>query len=392
MALGLESGVAWRGSSADTGAAPSGPVAGELPATSEGSLVTLRNNLHTSPFEYPRPYVQACCKASLGLAYSGGDIVFTALTCGSWSCPHCRKVLAARTLNRLRRGMESREALRTFVTLTIDPSQFGAHPVGWADWDSAGNPCLPEHSARRSTLWSEPSRAQFAEAVKAMSAEFSALMKRLNRKASYRNLNKWGYFRVIELHRNGWPHYHVVLEHPTFTAGDIEQQLSGWSLGRVDARAISLEDAIGEVAPYLVCAENKAGGSKAYQFAARALPKNFRLYQPSQGFLAPQEQDEEREKPIETVVLKGYFMGHFESLRDYGSLFELAATTKIVLPSPAPAELPHKPPASFVATGDAAVMYFTELLNQKIAHAPEEIFRQFDKHVFRREKERDRAL
>ena len=105
-------------------------------------LVTSRNNFDAYPnagvFRVPRPYVQACAKATLGLAYSNGQIIFKPLMCGSWSCPNCRKVLAARTLDRLNRGMLSRASYaRTFITLTVSPEQFKGFRIGTAFWDAS---------------------------------------------------------------------------------------------------------------------------------------------------------------------------------------------------------------------------------------------------------------
>ena len=329
-------------------------------------LVTSRNNSYppaeATPFRFPRAYVQACGKGTLGLFYEGSRVVFGALACGSWSCPHCRKRLAARKLDQLRRGMESRPGMeRQLVTLTVDPARFGAVRIGTAFWDSEGNPARSEREAvRTSALWSEPNPEQFRAAVKAMSTQWDLLNQRLKAKARRAGAEPFGYFRVIELHRNGWPHYHVVLEHPEWGPEDVQLQLAGWNLGRTDARGISLDDAVGELAPYLVCNERKSGGHKAYQFAANALPEGFRLYSSSRGFCAPPiEQD--GPKPIHGVPLRGHFAGYHQAVKEMG------ADARLVLYPPSDGD--HVPPARTIATGDAAVVYYAELVHQAAMHA-----------------------
>lgn len=330
---------------------PSGWV---RPPSDDRPLVTSRNNCDpspwTGPFRVPRTYVNACGQGTLALYYNGGKVVFGALTCGSWSCPSCRKRLAARTLDRLRTGMEARPDLhRVFATLTIDPSKFGAYRIGSQLWPDG----------RETNLWSEPTPAQFAKAATSMSQEWKKLNDRLKRKCARAGSEGFGYFRVIELHRNGWPHYHVVLEHSHFVAADILQQLEGWQLGRVHAKDVAIDDAIGEVAPYLVCAERKSGGHKAYQFAASALPKNFRLWSASQGFLGAVPSIE-GEKPEHGIAIRGHFATHHQSVREMGG------TSKLVLNPPSREE--HRPPSRSLATGDVAVLYFAELVLARSLH------------------------
>jgi hypothetical protein len=301
-------------------------------------------------FRLPRPYVKACCKGTLGLFYEGGRVLFKALPCGSWSCPQCRKVLAARTLDALRKGMESRANNRIFLTTTLDPSRFGAFVVGRS----------PQQDGRWTNLWSEPTRVQFDQACADMSSSFKRVLDRLNAKARRAGLPKFGYFRVVELHRSGWPHYHVLLEHPSYTAFDVQKQVAGWELGRVDVRNISLEDAVGEVAPYLVCSEKKGAGTKAYQFAATALPKHFRLYTKSKGFFTV-ETTEVTSKPQHSITLKGHFTTHQKSIKDWGgqALLALNALSK-----------EHRPPSTVVASGDIAVIYYSQMVSEPNVHLP----------------------
>ncbi len=290
-------------------------------------------------------------------------VSFGALVCKSWSCPTCRKVGAAQLLDRLRRGMESRPDLnRILLTLTIDPSKFDAIPVGLAHWDAKGNRTTKGKAQRTTKLWSGPNPAAFEEAAEAMSVEWRKLNDRFKSKARRAKVEAPGYFRVVELHRNGWPHYHVVLEHPTWMAADIETQVRAWGLGSiVHAADLSLDDAIGEVAPYLVSTE-KGKGSKAYQFAALALPENFRLHSSSKGFLAPRKEPEEL--PERVTPAKGHFFSHHRAATEYG------ADSRIILNPPSEPDAPHKPPGTATATGDGSRLYFLTLLALADAEPP----------------------
>ena len=294
----------------------------------------------------------------------GNRVAFGALTCGSWSCPHCRRVNAARTLDRIRRGMESRqEWQRTFLTLTIDPAKFGAVQIGWAGWDQHGNR-VPMHKAVRKTrLWSPPTADQFKKAVSAMSREWNKLNARIGRKAQREETERPEFFRIIELHRNLWPHYHVVIEHPEWSKENIERQVNGWNLGRVDLRSISLDDAVAELAPYLV---NKEGQGKGYQFAGLALPKGFRVYSASRSFLAPVELAEYAQEVISSMPLKGHFFSHHQAAQEWG------ADSRILLnPPPDDPEGRHKPPGTALATGDGARLYYLAYFEHSARISPE---------------------
>jgi hypothetical protein len=248
--------------------------------------------------------------------------------------------------------MESRaDAQRWLVTLTIDPSAFGAVRIGSALWDDG----------RETALWSEPTRAQFNAAAAAMSKAWDRWMRALNARARRAGLDPWGYFRVVELHRNVWPHYHVVLEHPTIAT---DPDTSSWPLGISDVRAVSIDDAVGEVAPYLVSSESKGKGHKAYQFAAAALPKGFRLYSPSRGFLGPVSPPDGPpiEPPEHALVLRGHFTGYHQLARDWG------AESRLLLPTPAALDRPHRPPSACLATGDGAVLLYVELADADALH------------------------
>lgn len=316
------------------------------------ALVTSRNN--SNPWAGPwRPtpgYVAACCMGTLALHYPDGRVVFGALACRSWSCPHCRPRLAARALDRLRGGMESREGYRrTFATLTLAPKRYGAVVVGKHK----------QADGRWTDMVSMPSPQQFYSAVVAMSQEWNRLGARLSSKARRAKASGVGYFRVVELHRSAWPHYHAVFEHPEWGPDEVAVQLKRWPLGRVDLREVSVDDAVGELAPYLVCAERKSGGSKAYQFAAGALPKGFRLYSASQGFLGAVSVADE--KPDYGLALRGHFSEYHKAVRDMG------ADARLLL-HPAGADGSAPPPSRTVARGDAAVVYFASLVEAQALH------------------------
>ncbi len=315
-----------------------------------------------TPLRTPRPYVKSCGTGTLALAYKD-RVTFGALTCGSWSCPTCRKAAAAQLLDRLRRGMESRPDLnRILLTLTVDPKKFGAIQLGVKHWDAQGKPTTKSKAQRTTNLISGPNPAVFEEAAEQMSVEWRKTNDRLKSKARRAKVEAPGYFRVVELHRNGWPHYHVVIEHSTWTAADIETQIRAWGLGDiVHAVDVSLDDAIGEVAPYLVSTE-KGNGSKAYQFAALALPENFRLHSSSKGFLAPAREPEE--VPERVTPAKGHFFAHHRAATEYG------ADSRIILNAPTEPDQPHKPPAAATATGDGSRLYFQTLLALADAEPP----------------------
>ena len=327
------------------------------PRAPQGPLVTSRNNYHppvlsdeqVQVWEPLRNYVTACGKGTLALHYPGGRTVYGALMCGSWNCVSCRKRLAARQLDRVRRGMESRATWqRTFVTLTMDPKKYGAVIIG----------STQQADGRWTNLLSEPSRAQFRRATMDMSKEWKKLWRRLSSKAKRAGMTVGEYYRVVELQRNAWPHYHVAFEHPVWTAEDIRAQVEGWGIGRVDLRPISLDDAVAELAPYLVANERKSAGSKAYQFAAAALPKGFRLHSSTHSFLG--EVEEPTERPDYHLVLKGHFSEYHRTLQ------ELGADARLLLHAPTDGE--HRPPSRTVAVGDAAIVYFTELIGAPGLH------------------------
>jgi hypothetical protein len=97
-----------------------------------------------------------------------------------------------------------------------------------------------------------------------MSIEWKKLNDRLQRKGKRGKVDWYGYFRVVELHGSFWPHYHVLMEYFIWIVTDLGRQLDGWALGITHVRDVSLDDAVGELAPYLTTPETKGGGTKIY--------------------------------------------------------------------------------------------------------------------------------
>jgi hypothetical protein len=254
--------------------------------------------------------------------------------------------------------MESRPGLhRILVTLTIDPKIYGARVIGQTIGDN-GNPV---------NIVTPPTADQFQWASECMSIEWKKLNDRLQRKGKRGKVDRHGYFRVVELHGSFWPHYHVLMEHPTWTVTDLGRQLDGWALGITHARDVSLDDAVGELAPYLTTPETKGGGTKTYQFAGLVLPKGFRLHSCSEGFLAPPQDAEEANIVHQGFVLKGHFAGHHQGVQDWGG------DSRLVLSAPQLPTRPHLPPGSARAIGDNATCYFlAQAGHEPFALTPEE--------------------
>lgn len=319
-------------------------------------LVTSRNNCRNqvegTAFRWPRPYVQRCGQGSLALYHSDGRVRFTALACGSWSCPTCRKRNAARLLDRARRGMESRPDLnRWLITLTCDPLAWGAVVLG--------RRCQAD--GRVTNIVSEPSPEQFGAVVREFQATWTRLRAAWGYKCKSEGWERPGFLRVVELHRNGWPHWHVVVEHAHLTTADLEKLVSGhWTLGRGDVRLTDVDGAVGEIVPYLVAAERKSGGDKAYQFAALALPKNFRLWSSSQGFLGDDE-TEELTDVEHGVAVAGDVSSWFEAL-------DQVAESRVWLMHPPQEDGSYRPPDAFVAGGGNVVAFYAELVRATALH------------------------
>lgn len=316
------------------------------PSGRPAPLVTSRNNSTQTPFRWPRAYVQMCGKGTLALYQKNGTVRFSALACGSWSCPTCRRRLAARLLDRTRRGMESRANMnRWLVTLTCDPVERGAQVLGFRTTDDG----------RRIRIVSEPSPEQFTEAVIEFQRNWERITNRWRQFCKRKGIERPGYLRVVELHRNGWPHWHIVVEHPELTTAEITGFFDSWQLGRVDVRETELDGAVGEIVPYLVAAERKSNGDKAYQFAALALPKNFRLWSSSQGFLADPE-TEELPDIEHGVAIRGSVSSWYEALD------KVAEQRVWLMPPPVAPDEEYDAPDTFVATGGNVVAFYAELV------------------------------
>lgn len=234
-----------------------------------------------------------------------GSFVVSAMRCGSWSCPDCRKINASRLLERVHDGMSTRSDWQTFlVTLTVDPSHFGATPRSFHGyqygkimplessgdkldiWDTDLMPdaAIAAAGIRFSPHYHAPTLEQYQDVAAHMSLEFSRLRRRLTMRAKRLKLENVEYLRVAELHRNGWIHYHAVFQLPPgMAAHHLHESVSSWWLGRTDVREVNAADAVSHVVPYLTSEETHR--NKGYQFAADALPKHFRLWTASKNFL-----------------------------------------------------------------------------------------------------------
>jgi hypothetical protein len=113
-----------------------------------------------------------------------------------------------------------------------------------------------------------------------------------------------------------------------------------------------LDDAVGELAPYLTSAETKGGGHKAYQFAGLALPTGFRLHSSSEGFLADPREPDYDYVVTQGLVLRGRFVSHHEGVKAWGG------DSRLALEPPQSPDRPHEPPGSALASGDDALLYF----------------------------------
>jgi len=236
---------------------------------------------------------------------SDGSFVVSALRCGSWSCSHCRKINAARLLERVHDGMATRQNWQTFlVTFTVNPADWGGVPRSYNayqngrimplesdgsrldmwDLDIMPDAAFREMGVRMSPHYQSPTLEQYQDVAYFMSREFGRLRRRLSMRAKRAGAESPHYLRVAELHRSGWLHYHVVFQlPPNLSARHLHEVVSGWGFGRTDVREVSSSDAVSHVVPYLTSEETHR--NKGYQFAGDALPKNFRLWTSSQGFL-----------------------------------------------------------------------------------------------------------
>lgn len=248
--------------------------------------------------------------------------------------------------------MESRPEMRRWlVTLTCDPLAHGAVAVGRR----------VQEDGRVTNMVSEPTVEQFEVIAKEFQKNWERVRAAWGRRCKQEGWERPGYLRVIELHRNGWPHWHVVLEHDGFCTADVQGLLARhWTLGRVDVRATDIDGAVGEIVPYLVAAERKANGDKAYQFAAYALPKHMRLWSASRGFLGEAE-----EEALEDVEHGVAVAGDVTSW--YGAL-EQVAEQRVWLMHPPQEDGSYRPPDAFVARGGNVVAFYAELVRATALH------------------------
>ena len=232
---------------------------------------------------------------------SDGSFCVSAMRCKSWSCDYCRRINAAILLERVRSGISKRPDHQTFLlTLTIDPAQYDGEISGHGYYaassyigssiqfpglDDLSRDELKSQGIRRTNHYQQPNLEQFESAAAQMSKNWSRLRRALTNRLNRRG-HKMHYMRVIELHRNGWPHYHILVQLPSdCSPRHLYEVVSSWNLGRTNVKAVSADDAVSHVSPYLV--NKETGRGKTYQFAADSLPKHFRLWTASKHFLGP---------------------------------------------------------------------------------------------------------
>lgn len=297
-----------------------------------------------------RTSVQRCGQGTLAVNRSG-RLEFHALRCDSWSCPECRPVKAAQLQRRLRGALAGRRNAKfSFCTLSVNPARFEGRQIGWRGRDDG----------TRIRVYARPTPSQFNAVIHAMSHEWHAFKRRMDNRTRRAHQPTVEYFRVVELNRDGWPHYHVILVHPSWEAAGLERHVQEWGLGFVKVEPAGPDGAVRRLAPYLLSHEAKAAGAKAYQFAALALPKGSRLWSASRGLLpakkvADLHQFGGNAESVAAVVLRGHVSSYQHKARERG------AHTAWVAPVPGPADRPHRPPGTVLVKGDAGQLLFRQL-------------------------------
>lgn len=183
-----------------------------------GSLAALQTDIPTCPW------------AQTLVAYSAytGSTVLIALTCRRWGCPHCGRKKTTHFAHRVRAA-----APTSLITLTVNPNCY----------------CEPR------------------EAYDDTRRQLSALATKLRRR-----FDEFEYFRVLEVTRKGWPHYHLVARAPYIPQrllSEMWAELTAASI--VDVRAIKK---VGDVYSYIV----------KYLAKQKAIPWTNRRVSWSRGF------------------------------------------------------------------------------------------------------------
>jgi len=178
----------------------------------------------------------------------------TKITCGKWTCEYCGPLKKKVLINRLIRGAIANDpALGTqvpyaqkFITLT-----FGGSDI------------------RRNFIVKFGDKAHI-EAYTYMSHAFDKLIKSLKK-----HYGPFHYLRVMELHKDGWPHFHVLMVGRAIVDIDflryIEKLWSSYGLGFVQGMVIrhGIKAAVTYLCKYITKNTKPVGQNKRIFTASR---------------------------------------------------------------------------------------------------------------------------
>lgn len=155
-----------------------------------------------------KAWLDCCPYASTLTGYdcNAKQMLIIQIRCRRWTCRHCGERRVSHYAHKVQKAQPNR-----LVTLTVNP----AH-------------------------WSEP-RAAYDGTRKAVTALATKLR---------RILGEWEYFRVLEVTKRGWPHYHLVVRSPYIhqpVLSKMWKELTGAQI--VDVRQIRK---VGDVYSYVV--------------------------------------------------------------------------------------------------------------------------------------------
>lgn len=151
-----------------------------------------------------------------GITIDGKKLVAGPLSCNSWNCPYCHDKMKKRLYRRVLKGVMGRdtgsEYSRKFLTLTYG----GTHKRCGSD------PVI---------------------AYEEMALAFHKLIKALRERYGH-----FDYFRVCELHKDGWPHFHVMLVGDSIAPKDVLDHVElywreYYGMGFVRINCIKFKDA-----------------------------------------------------------------------------------------------------------------------------------------------------
>ena len=151
----------------------------------------------------------ACCPAAktfTGISTVLDELVLIATECGRWSCPNCGRKKVAPYAQRVRAAEPSR-----LITLTVNPA-----------------------------IWKEP-----REAFDGTRRKVTDFAKFFRRKGA-----EFEFFRILEVTKKGWPHYHLVTRCPYIPHADLSRKWADLTKAPiVDVRQIKK---VGDVYFYVI--------------------------------------------------------------------------------------------------------------------------------------------